>query len=38
MKIPDVIPKTDTEKYRYNEGKKRAIVRRKRLKEIKNKE
>jgi len=38
MKIPDVIPETDTEKYRYNEGKKRAIVRRKRLKEIKNKE
>ena len=38
MKIPDVLPETDREKYRYKEGEKRALVRRKRLKEIKNKE
>ena len=37
MKIPEIIPETDKENYRYNEGKKRALDRRKRLKEIKNK-
>ena len=37
MKIPDILPETEKEKYRYNEGKKRSLVRRKRLKEIKNK-
>ena len=37
MKIPDILPETEKEKYRYNEGAKRSLVRRKRLKEIKNK-
>ena len=37
MKIPDILPETEKEKYRYNEGKNRSLVRRKRLKEIKNK-
>ena len=37
MKIPDIIPETEKEKHRYNEGAKRSLVRRKRLKEIKNK-
>ena len=38
IKILDVLPKTDKEKYRYNEGEKRAVVRKKRLRELKNKE
>ena len=37
MKIPDILPETEKEKYRYNEGAKRSLVRRKRLKKIKNK-
>ena len=37
MKIPDVLPETDKEKYRYKEGEKRAVQRKKRLKELKNK-
>ena len=37
MKIPDIAPETDKEKYRYNEGEKRAVVRKSRLKELKNK-
>ena len=38
MRIPDIKPETDKEKYRYGEGKKRALVRKNRLKELKNKE
>ena len=38
MRIPDIKPETDKEKYRYDEGKKRALVRKNRLKELKNKE
>ena len=37
MRIPDIKPETDKEKYRYDEGKKRALVRKNRLKELKNK-
>ena len=38
MRIPNIKPETEKEKYRYNEAKKRALVRRNRLKELKNKE
>tara|TARA_Y100000994_G_scaffold63414_1_gene51581 strand:+ start:888 stop:1334 length:447 start_codon:yes stop_codon:yes gene_type:complete len=38
IKILDVLPETDKEKYRYNQGEKRAVVRKKRLRELKNKE
>ena len=37
MRIPEIIPESDKEKYRFQEGKKRAIIRKKRLKELKNK-
>ena len=37
MRIPEIRPDTDKEKYRFNEGEKRAITRRNRLKELKNK-
>ncbi len=35
--IPSLLPESDKEIYRFQEGKKRALTRRKRLKEIKNK-
>lgn len=38
IKILDVLPETDKEKYRYNQGEKRAVVRKNRLRELKNKE
>ena len=38
MRTLDVRPETDKEKYRYKEGEKRAVARRNRLKELKNKE
>ena len=37
MRIPDVLPETEKEKYRYKEGERRALQRKKRLKELKNK-
>ena len=37
MSIPDIIPESDKEKYRYSEGKKRSLVRKERIKNIKNK-
>lgn len=37
MKILEVLPETEKEKYRFNEGEKRAVARRGRLKELKNK-
>ena len=37
MQIPDITPISEKEKYRYKEGEKRALLRRKRLEEIKNK-
>tara|TARA_B100000579_G_scaffold425966_1_gene432488 strand:- start:8036 stop:8524 length:489 start_codon:yes stop_codon:yes gene_type:complete len=35
--IPSLLPESDKEIYRFQEGEKRALTRRKRLKEIKNK-
>ena len=37
MSIPDIVPESDKEKYRYSEGKKRSLVRKERIKNIKNK-
>ena len=37
MSIPDIAPETDKERYRYSEGKKRSLNRKKRLKNLKNK-
>ena len=36
--IPNLLPESDKEIYRYREGEKRALIRKDRLKEIKNKE
>ena len=38
IRIPDVLPETDKQKYRYSQGEKRAVARRVRIKELKNKE
>ena len=37
MLLPEIKPKTDKEVYRFDQGKKRSIIRRERLKNLKNK-
>ena len=37
MLLPEIKPNSEKEFYRFNEGKKRSIIRRKRLKNLKNK-